>query len=84
MKIVALNPLFLPRYQRKSRSPAVAMSGGLYYPRWLVSAVEFVEKWEHKILVTHPGEVMHPFKAFMALFINFLHPSLKGKRTGSC
>jgi anaerobic magnesium-protoporphyrin IX monomethyl ester cyclase len=50
MKIVALNPPFLPRYSRESRSPAVAKSGTLYYPMWLAYAVGFLEKQGHEVL----------------------------------
>jgi anaerobic magnesium-protoporphyrin IX monomethyl ester cyclase len=50
MKIVALNPPFLPRYSRESRSPAVAKSGTLYYPMWLAYAVGFLEKHGHDVL----------------------------------
>lgn len=50
MKIVALNPPFLPRYSRESRSPAVAKSGTLYYPMWLAYAVGCLEKLGHEVL----------------------------------
>jgi radical SAM superfamily enzyme YgiQ (UPF0313 family) len=50
MKIVALNPPFLPRYSRESRSPAVAKSGTLYYPMWLAYAAGFLEKQGHEVL----------------------------------
>jgi anaerobic magnesium-protoporphyrin IX monomethyl ester cyclase len=50
MKIVALNPPFLPRYSRESRSPAVAKSGTLYYPMWLAYAVGYLEKHGHEVL----------------------------------
>lgn len=50
MKIAALNPPFLPRYSRESRSPAVAKSGTLYYPMWLAYAVGYLEKHGHEVL----------------------------------
>jgi radical SAM superfamily enzyme YgiQ (UPF0313 family) len=50
MKILALNPPFLPHYSRESRSPAVAKSGTLYYPMWLAYAVGYLEKNNHEIL----------------------------------
>jgi radical SAM superfamily enzyme YgiQ (UPF0313 family) len=50
MKIIALNPPFLPRYSRESRSPAVAKSGTLYYPMWLAYAVGYLEKKGHDVL----------------------------------
>lgn len=50
MKVLALNPPFLPRYSRESRSPAVAKSGTLYYPMWLAYAVGYLEKNGHEVL----------------------------------
>ena len=35
MKVLFLNPPFHPRFSRESRSPAVAKSDTLYYPKWL-------------------------------------------------
>lgn len=50
MRILALNPPFLPRFSRESRSPAVAKSGTLYYPMWLAYAVGYLEKQGHEVL----------------------------------
>ncbi len=50
MKILVLNPPFLPMYSRESRSPAVAKSGTLYYPMWLAYAVGYLEKNGHDVL----------------------------------
>ena len=50
MKILALNPPFLPMYSRESRSPAVTKSGTLYYPMWLAYAVGCLEKQGHDVL----------------------------------
>ncbi|MDR2577988.1 MAG: B12-binding domain-containing radical SAM protein [Chitinispirillales bacterium] len=49
MKILALNPPFLPKYSRESRSPAVTKSGTLYYPMWLCYAVGHLEKSGHEV-----------------------------------
>jgi radical SAM superfamily enzyme YgiQ (UPF0313 family) len=49
MKILALNPPFLPKYSRESRSPAVTRSGTLYYPLWLSYAVGYLEKHGHDV-----------------------------------
>jgi len=49
MKILALNPPFLPKYSRESRSPAVTKSGTLYYPMWLCYAVGYLEKAGHEV-----------------------------------
>ena len=44
MRILALNPPFLPKFSRESRSPGVAKSGTLYYPMWLAYASGYLEK----------------------------------------
>jgi radical SAM superfamily enzyme YgiQ (UPF0313 family) len=56
MKILALNPPFLPKFSRESRSPAVTKSGTLYYPMWLCYAVGRLEKAGHEVcLVDAPA-----------------------------
>jgi len=42
MHITFLNPPFLPRFSRESRSPAVTKSDCLYYPHWLATAAAAV------------------------------------------
>ncbi len=44
-----LNPPFLPKFSRESRSPAVAKSGTLYYPMWLAYATGYLEKDGHEV-----------------------------------
>lgn len=44
MKILLINPPFLERFSRESRSPAVAKSGTLYYPMWLAYATGILEQ----------------------------------------
>lgn len=44
MEVLLVNPPFLPRFTRESRSPAVAKSGTLYYPMWLAYAAGVLEK----------------------------------------
>ena len=44
MKILMLNPPFLPNYSRNSRSPAVTKGGTIYYPIWLAYATGVLEK----------------------------------------
>lgn len=57
MKIFALNPPFIGRYSRNSRSPAVTKGGTLYYPIWLSSATGMLEKSGHDLmLVDAPAE----------------------------
>lgn len=43
-KVLLINPPFLPRYSRDSRSPAVTRSGTLYYPIWLSYLASFLLK----------------------------------------
>ncbi len=43
MKILVLNPPFLPKFSRPQRSPAVTKSGTLYYPIWLAYCVAVLE-----------------------------------------
>ncbi|MFP4678847.1 MAG: B12-binding domain-containing radical SAM protein [Chitinispirillaceae bacterium] len=51
MKILALNPPFLPKFSRESRSPAVAKSGTLYYPMWLAYATGYLEKAGNEVML---------------------------------
>jgi anaerobic magnesium-protoporphyrin IX monomethyl ester cyclase len=44
MKILLLNPPFLPKYSRSQRSPAVIKSGVMYYPIWLSYTTGVLEK----------------------------------------
>ena len=51
MKVLMLNPPFLPKYSRSSRSPAVTKSGTIYYPLWLCYATGVLEKAGHEVLL---------------------------------
>ena len=44
IRVLFLNPPFLPRYSRSQRSPGVIRSGTLYYPIWLAYATGVVER----------------------------------------
>ncbi|HOE10088.1 MAG TPA: radical SAM protein [bacterium] len=44
MRVLFLNPPFLPRYSRSQRSPGVIRSGTLYYPIWPAYATGMVER----------------------------------------
>jgi radical SAM superfamily enzyme YgiQ (UPF0313 family) len=46
-----LNPPFLPKFSRESRSPAVAKSGTLYFPMWLAYATGYLEKLGHEVML---------------------------------
>jgi len=58
LKILLLNPPFLPKSFRFSRSPAVTKSGTIYYPMWHAYATGVLEKDGHEVrLVDAPAEV---------------------------
>ena len=57
MKVLMLNPPFLPKYSRSSRSPAVTKSGTIYYSLWLSYATGVLEKAGHEVLfIDAPAE----------------------------
>lgn len=57
MKILMLNPPFLPKYSRFSRSPAVTKSGTIYYPIWHAYATGVLEKEGHHVkLIDAPAD----------------------------
>jgi len=57
MKILMLNPPFLPKYSRFSRSPAVTKSGTIYYPIWHAYATGVLEKKGHNVwLIDAPAD----------------------------
>jgi anaerobic magnesium-protoporphyrin IX monomethyl ester cyclase len=52
MKVLLINPPFLPeygRYSRTSRSPAITKSGTLYYPFWLLYGAAALERAGYEI-----------------------------------
>ncbi len=50
MNILFLNPPFIGRFSRTSRSPAVTKGGTLYYPIWLAYAVGVAEHAGHNVM----------------------------------
>ncbi len=44
MKILLLNPPFLNKYSKSSRSPAVTKSATIYFPLWLSYAAGVLDK----------------------------------------
>jgi len=44
MKILLLNPPFMPKYSRSSRSPCVTKGGTFYYPYYLAYATGLLVK----------------------------------------
>lgn len=76
MKILLLNPPFLDKYSKSSRSPAVTKSGTIYFPLWLSYAAGVLDQAGHKIkLIDAPAkcyqnrEVLQMIKAFQPEFI---------------
>ncbi len=51
LRVLLLNPPFLPRFSRPQRSPAVTRSGTLYLPLWLASCGAVLEEAGHEVLV---------------------------------
>jgi anaerobic magnesium-protoporphyrin IX monomethyl ester cyclase len=43
MRVLTLNPPFLPKFSRTSRSPAVSKGGTIYYPIWLAYTTGLLE-----------------------------------------
>ena len=57
MRVLLINPPFLPRFSRSSRSPAVTKSATIYYPLWLAHAAALLEKRGHEVmLIDFPAE----------------------------
>ena len=51
MRIALLNPPFLNKYSRSSRSPAVTKSGTIYYPLWLSYAAGVLDRSGHELIL---------------------------------
>lgn len=51
MKILMLNPPFLDKYSKSSRSPAVTKSGTIYFPLWLSYATGVLDKAGHEMKI---------------------------------
>ena len=51
MKVLLINPPFLPKFSRSSRSPAVTKSSTIYYPLWLAHAAGLLEKYGHEVML---------------------------------
>jgi radical SAM superfamily enzyme YgiQ (UPF0313 family) len=49
MRVLIVNPPFLPRFCRSHRVPAVLKSGNLFYPHWLALAAAVLDKRSHNI-----------------------------------
>lgn len=51
MKILLLNPPFLDKYSKSSRSPAVTKSGTIYFPLWLSYAAGVLDRKGYKLKI---------------------------------
>lgn len=49
MKVLVLNPPFLPNFSRAQRSPAVTKSGTIYFPLWLAYCTGVLEAMGHEV-----------------------------------
>lgn len=59
MKIALLNPPFLNKYSKSSRSPAVTKSGTIYFPIWLSYAAGILDKEGHELkLIDAPAKCL--------------------------
>lgn len=56
MKILLLNPPFIEKFSRTSRSPGVSKGGCVYYPIWLAYAAGELEKKHEILLLDASGE----------------------------
>ncbi len=57
MKIVLLNPPFLDKFSKSSRSPAVTKSGTIYFPLWLSYAAGVLDKAGYELkLIDAPAK----------------------------
>lgn len=60
MRILMLNPPFLDRYSKSSRSPAVTKSGTVYFPLWLAYATGVLDRAGHELkLIDAPAKCLH-------------------------
>lgn len=51
MRILLLNPPFLDKYSKSSRSPAVTKSGTIYFPLWLSYATGVLDREGHELML---------------------------------
>lgn len=51
MRILMLNPPFMDKYSKSSRSPAVTKSGTIYFPLWLSYATGVLDKKGHELKI---------------------------------
>lgn len=60
MKVLLLNPPFLNKYSKSSRSPAVTKSGTIYFPLWLSYSAGVLDEDGHKLkLIDAPAKCLN-------------------------
>ena len=66
MRVLTLNPPFLPRYSRQSRSPSVCKGATFYYPYYLAYATGNLEKngFDVSLVGKKSGEKYNPGVSF--------------------
>jgi anaerobic magnesium-protoporphyrin IX monomethyl ester cyclase len=76
MKILLLNPPFIQKFSRTSRSPGVSKGGCVYFPIWLAYATGALERKRHDVMLFDASgenlsleETMEKIKAFDAEMI---------------
>lgn len=59
MKVLLLNPPFIDKYSKSSRSPAVTKSGTIYFPLWLSYAAGVLDKAGYELkIIDAPAKCM--------------------------
>jgi hypothetical protein len=56
MKILLLNPPFIQKFSRTSRSPGVSKGGCVYFPIWLAYATGALERKRHDVMLFDAGK----------------------------
>jgi anaerobic magnesium-protoporphyrin IX monomethyl ester cyclase len=75
MKILLLNPPFLPKYSRQSRSPCITKGGTFYYPYYLSYLAGALEKSGFEVVLS--DAVANEWSHEKTLeFIKEMHPDL--------
>jgi anaerobic magnesium-protoporphyrin IX monomethyl ester cyclase len=71
MRVLLLNPPFLPYFSRTSRSPEVSKGGTLYYPIWLAYASGVLEKKGFEVMLLDSPARKYPIDQTMKEVASF-------------
>ena len=71
MKILLLNPPFLSRFSRTSRSPEVSKGGALYYPYWLAYAAGVLEDNKFDVKLVDSPAARHSRQSTLEVAADF-------------